>query len=85
MDFAKRGAARRDNVECDPRAQHRFMLDAQLRLQVPQELENEILWDSLFFYSHFIYSCRVNWILKRHLNLGCFFPSNHQTSQNQRA
>lgn len=43
MDFAKRGAARRDNVECDPRAQHRFMLDAQLRLQVPQELENEIL------------------------------------------
>lgn len=43
MDFAKHGAARRDSMECDPRAQRHFMLDAQLRFQVPQKLENEIL------------------------------------------
>lgn len=56
-------------------------LCAQLHLQVPCELENEILWDSLSFYSHFIYSCQVNWVLKRHQNLGCFFPPNHWNSQ----
>lgn len=44
-------------------------------------VRNSILWDSPFFYRHFIYSHQVNWFLKRHLNLGRFFPPNQWNSQ----
>lgn len=43
MGFTKYGVTRRDKAERGPRCQHRCVLDAQLHLQVPRELENEIL------------------------------------------